>query len=235
MSLLYPLYCFSSRLCRKSSYLLAQKMSHYSNKEGLFPLYGGCPCGQTRYTLTLPPLLVHACHCLACQRQTGSSHALNAIIETETLVISSTPEKDSSGVAGPPAAFADATHSQPPVPRGLGAEVLSRTCIPTASGKGQTLVSCSMCNVTLWNHYADAGPHTAYLRVGTLDRPWEVDPDVHIYTKFKRSYIALADGKPAFEEYYRSRSEFYREDVRERVGALDGKVKAYREDMRNTV
>ena len=46
--------------------------------------------------------------------------------------------------------------------------------------------------------------------------------------------MTLADGKPAFEAYYESRQESYREDVLERVRSLDEEVKAYKEAMRKT-
>lgn len=48
-------------------------------------LDGGCACGEVRYRLTLPPLFVHCCHCLNCQRQTGSAFVINALIETDRL------------------------------------------------------------------------------------------------------------------------------------------------------
>jgi hypothetical protein len=48
-------------------------------------LEGGCACGEIRYRLTSEPLFVHCCHCLNCQRQTGSAFVINAIIETERL------------------------------------------------------------------------------------------------------------------------------------------------------
>ena len=43
---------------------------------------GGCACGKTRYKLTAAPLIVHACHCRDCQKQTGSAFVLNLWIET---------------------------------------------------------------------------------------------------------------------------------------------------------
>ena len=46
---------------------------------------GGCVCGQVRYRLTSSPLIVHCCHCSWCQRETGSSYALNALIETDRV------------------------------------------------------------------------------------------------------------------------------------------------------
>ena len=54
---------------------------------------GKCTCGQIRYRLTQPPLFVHACHCTWCQRETGSAFALNAMIETEFLHITGTPQE----------------------------------------------------------------------------------------------------------------------------------------------
>jgi len=44
-------------------------------------LEGGCACGAIRYTLTAAPMIVHACHCIDCQRLSGSAFALNLWIE----------------------------------------------------------------------------------------------------------------------------------------------------------
>jgi len=43
---------------------------------------GGCSCGAVRYRLTSEPLFVHCCHCLNCQRQTGSAFVVNLLIES---------------------------------------------------------------------------------------------------------------------------------------------------------
>ena len=42
---------------------------------------GGCSCGAVRYRLSAEPLFVNCCHCLNCQRQTGSAFVINALIE----------------------------------------------------------------------------------------------------------------------------------------------------------
>ena len=42
---------------------------------------GGCACGAIRYRLTSDPLFTHCCHCLSCQRQTGSAFVINLLIE----------------------------------------------------------------------------------------------------------------------------------------------------------
>ncbi len=46
---------------------------------------GGCACGAVRYRLTSDPLFVHCCHCLNCQRQTGSAFVINLMIEADRV------------------------------------------------------------------------------------------------------------------------------------------------------
>jgi len=48
---------------------------------------GGCACGAVRYRLASEPLFVHCCHCLNCQRQTGSAFVINLLIESERVEI----------------------------------------------------------------------------------------------------------------------------------------------------
>jgi hypothetical protein len=48
---------------------------------------GGCSCGAVRYRLTSDPLFVHCCHCLNCQRQTGSAFVINVLIEADRVEI----------------------------------------------------------------------------------------------------------------------------------------------------
>ena len=46
---------------------------------------GGCACGALRYRLLSEPMFVHCCHCLNCQRQTGSAFVINLLIEAERV------------------------------------------------------------------------------------------------------------------------------------------------------
>jgi hypothetical protein len=46
---------------------------------------GGCSCGAVRYRLASEPLFTHCCHCLNCQRQTGSAFVVNLLIEADRV------------------------------------------------------------------------------------------------------------------------------------------------------
>ena len=57
------------------------------------PREGGCSCGAVRYRLTAEPLFVNCCHCLNCQRQTGSAFVINALIEaSEVELLAGSPQ-----------------------------------------------------------------------------------------------------------------------------------------------
>jgi len=59
----------------------------------MFPLEGGCDCKAVRYRMETKPLFVNCCHCRWCQRETGASFALNAMIESDRLtVLAAKPE-----------------------------------------------------------------------------------------------------------------------------------------------
>ena len=65
-----------------------------NNKSNLPEFEGGCTCGQVRYRLTCPPIVVNCCHCRWCQRETGTAFALNAMIETDAInLLSGQPER----------------------------------------------------------------------------------------------------------------------------------------------
>ncbi len=58
-----------------------------------FPIEGGCDCRAVRYRMQSAPLIVHCCHCRWCQRETGASFALNALIEADRVeILAQTPE-----------------------------------------------------------------------------------------------------------------------------------------------
>ncbi|MHA3915522.1 GFA family protein [Halovulum sp. GXIMD14793] len=46
---------------------------------------GGCRCGAARYRLKGNPLIVHACYCRNCQRETGSVMAVDLLYEADRV------------------------------------------------------------------------------------------------------------------------------------------------------
>ena len=134
------------------------------------PLEGGCTCRAVRFRLASRPLFVHCCHCTWCQRESGASFALNALIESERVeILSGEPEL-----------------------------VLT----PSASGAGQRIARCPRCRVAVWSHYAGAGDALRFVRVGTLDEPGRLPPDIHIYASSKQPWLVLPAGTPVVAEYY---------------------------------
>lgn len=77
------------------------------------------------------------------------------------------------------------------------------TVLPTASGGGQTLVRCPSCKVVTWSHYGKAR-QLAFLRVGTLDEPDAMPPNIHIWTQSKQPWVVLPEGADVVEEYYKA-------------------------------
>ena len=73
---------------------------------------------------------------------------------------------------------------------------------PSASGLGQRIARCPHCRLALWSHYAGSGPVAAFVRVGTLDNPDALPPDIHIFTASKQPWVVLPPGARAVPEYY---------------------------------
>lgn len=134
------------------------------------PIEGGCTCRKVRYRLLSAPLFVHCCHCRWCQRETGASFALNAMIEADRVEL----------LAGEP---------QP-------------VQTPSNSGRGQKITRCPECQIAVWSNYAGAGDAVHFVRVGTLDNPDRLPPDIHIFTSSKQPWVVIPQGTPAVAEYY---------------------------------
>ena len=73
---------------------------------------------------------------------------------------------------------------------------------PSQSGRGQKIVRCPACRVAVWSHYAGAGEKVCFVRVGTLETPDALPPDIHIYTSTKQPWVVLNDDIPAVPEFY---------------------------------
>lgn len=157
---------------------------------------GGCACGAVRYRVTSAPMIVHACHCRNCQRQTGSSNAVNALIEADRVIVRSGR--------------------------------IEEHLLDTPSGRGQRVARCSACKVALWSNYlaANLGESLRFLRVGTLDDPGLMPPDIHIFTKSKLAWYAIGGGTTAVPEYYRKRDVWPKDSLQrlDRLQARPGAI-----------
>jgi hypothetical protein len=150
---------------------------------------GHCTCRAIRFRMTSSPLFVHCCHCRWCQRESGASFALNAMIEADRVEL----------LSGEP-------------------EVVMT---PTNSGQGQKVSRCPHCRIAIWSNYAGAGDAVRFVRVGTLNEPDRLPPDIHIFTASKQPWVVLPPGTPAVAEYY-DRNQYWPAASLERRRAMLG-------------
>jgi len=92
---------------------------------------------------------------------------------------------------------------------------------PSNSGKGQKIARCPTCRIALWSNYAGAGDAIRFVRVGTLDEPDRLPPDIHIFTASKQPWVMLPAGAAAVPEYYKA-SEHWPAESLARRKALRG-------------
>ena len=165
----------------------------------LCPLDGGCACRAVRYRMLTPPLFVNCCHCRWCQRESGGSFVLNAMIESDRVqVLAGTPDLIDT---------------------------------PSESGLGQKIARCPHCRVALWSHYAGGGPVVRFVRVGTLDQPDHLPPDIHIFTASKQPWVVLPPGMPAVPEYYEHEQHWPQESLARRAALLP-QIVAWQDKLR---
>jgi len=154
---------------------------------------GGCACGYVRYRMESQPLIVHCCHCSWCQRQSGSTFAVNALIEADRVTLR---EGDVVDVD-----------------------------VPSPSGAKQRISRCPNCQVAVWSYYlamfGGIGNLVRFIRVGTLDDPGKVPPDIHIYTSSKQPWVVLPPGTLVEKEYYVTKDVWPKESLERRAVLLN--------------
>ncbi len=74
--------------------------------------------------------------------------------------------------------------------------------IASPSGAGQDIARCPVCQVALWSHYLKLGAAISFLRVGTLDDPDQVPPDLHIFASSKQPWLTLPSAAKSVPELY---------------------------------
>ena len=80
----------------------------------------------------------------------------------------------------------------------------------------------------MWSHYAGAGPVLKFVRVGTLDQPDHLPPDIHIFTASKQPWVVIPTHTPAVPEYYDREAQWPAESLA-RWRVLLPAIKTYRE------
>jgi len=156
-------------------------------------LKGACACGYVRYEMDSQPLIVHCCHCSWCQRQNGSAFAVNALIEADRV-------------------------------RLIKGNVVDIE-VPSPSGANQRISRCPKCQVAVWSYYlvlyGGTGELVRFIRVGTLDDPSRLPPDVHIYTSSKQPWVTLPPDALAVDEYYVTEEVWSEESLARRTVLMD--------------
>jgi len=141
-------------------------------------------------------MIVHCCHCRWCQRETGASFALNAMIESDRLkVLKGEPEWTT-------------------VPSESGAGQRIARC---------PKCKIAVFSVYLYNP-ASVMQRLRLVRVGTLDNPDLFPPEAHIWTAEKQPWIVLSDKIPAFVDAKYEREKVWSQDGlqrRQRIAELE--------------
>ncbi len=135
---------------------------------------GGCCCGHTRYALHKSPLIVHACHCRLCQRQTGSTHVINLLIEANAVEL-----------------LTGRTH-----------DILVMT--PSGKGQKITRCNhCESALWSVYKRFDNIhGVSIRFVRGGTLDLPHLFPPDINIYTDTQQPHASVDPGIRSVPTFY---------------------------------
>lgn len=98
---------------------------------------------------------------------------------------------------------------------------------PSHSGRGQKIARCPSCRIAVWSYYGGAGPILRFIRVGTLDTPEVLRPDIHIFTALRQPWVVLPEGVPAVPEFYDVTRYWSAESLARREAFLP-RLRAYR-------
>lgn len=135
---------------------------------------GGCSCGRVRYRLLDKPLIVHACHCRMCQRLTGSTNAVNVLIEAAKVELESGEVSEKMAIT----------------PSGHGQRI-TRCADCNVAVWSEYLLFTAMRDAEI-----------RFIRAGTLDRPDCFAPDVHIFVEHMQPHFRPGADVPQFAQFY---------------------------------
>jgi hypothetical protein len=91
--------------------------------------------------------------------------------------------------------------------------------MPTDSGRPHDVYRCPACQTAVWSDYGRRRV-MLFVRVGTLDAPEALEPDVHIFTRSKLPWVGLPAGARAYEVYYNTAKLWPAESLARRQAIL---------------
>lgn len=157
---------------------------------------GRCDCGSVSFRVSGSPLIVHACHCRGCQRQTGAAYVINALFEERQIELVG------------------------------GSVVDVRSETPSGHGQTITrCASCHVALWSKYHVLPKIGDRVVFVRVGTLDNPDVFPPDVHIHTASRQAHVQLPTNARVFEGYYKF-TEIWSPESQRRAAALAAESQA---------
>ncbi len=122
------------------------------------PLTGGCMCGAVRYEVDAAPEIAGYCHCTRCQRRTGGSAAISALVPPGSFRIARGEEQ--VGLFQPDGGFAKAFCSA------CGSALYS-----------QSPDDPEVIGVRMGTFDTDPGVRPSYRQFVAYAAPWEPIPD----------------------------------------------------------
>lgn len=92
---------------------------------------------------------------------------------------------------------------------------------PTEYDSPHDIYRCDSCQTPLWSDYGGR-PNYRFVRVGTLDEPNTITPDVHIFTRSKVDWVTIPENHRVFDVYYDTKEEWPADMLERRRAALKG-------------
>ena len=93
------------------------------------------------------------------------------------------------------------------------------TTVESASGP-HDIYRCPDCRTAVWSDYGRR-PGLRFVRVGTLDDPAALPPDVHIFTRSKLPWVRLPENVHSYEVYYDTKKLWPAESLERRRVTLE--------------
>ena len=98
-------------------------------------------------------------------------------------------------------------------------------------GGAHDIYRCPKCQTAVWSDYGHKR-NVRFVRVGSLDKPSALKPDVHIFTRYKVKWLELPKETPAFRNYYETKKLWPKESFARLKDALKGEGRERKKERR---